>query len=33
MYSLGLACETVDKIVPVVDNILISEKDYLGYEI
>lgn len=33
MYSLGLACETVDKIASVVDNILISEKDYLGYEI
>lgn len=28
MYGLRLVCETVDKIVWVVDNILISEKDY-----
>jgi len=33
MYSLGFVRETVDKIASVVDNILISEKDYLGYEI
>lgn len=33
MYGLVFVRETVDKIASVVDNILFSEMDYLGYGI